>query len=79
MSATNGNIYLWEFETFIPGTEPPAQVRANSSSYDWMEGSQNHFVGHLQRVITFTFLQWKAVGLKSPTVPSYYWQHFYDN
>ncbi|XP_039190052.1 uncharacterized protein LOC120304029 isoform X2 [Crotalus tigris] len=32
MSAINGNIYLWEFETFIPGTEPPAQQ--NMSALD---------------------------------------------
>ncbi|XP_070595008.1 uncharacterized WD repeat-containing protein alr3466-like isoform X2 [Erythrolamprus reginae] len=32
MSATNGNIYLWEFEIFIPGAEPI--VQQNTSALD---------------------------------------------
>ncbi|XP_034297804.1 uncharacterized protein LOC117679721 isoform X3 [Pantherophis guttatus] len=34
MSATNGNIYLWEFETFIPGAEPIVQQNISALDQD---------------------------------------------
>ncbi|ETE73442.1 hypothetical protein L345_00720, partial [Ophiophagus hannah] len=34
MSATNGNIYLWEFETFIPGAEPTLQQNMSALDQD---------------------------------------------
>ncbi|XP_025020270.1 uncharacterized protein LOC103050984 [Python bivittatus] len=34
MSATNGNIYLWEFETFIPDAEPIVQQNMSALDQD---------------------------------------------
>ncbi|KAM6470770.1 uncharacterized protein PHA67_020808 isoform 3-T3 [Liasis olivaceus] len=34
MSATNGNIYLWEFETFIPDAEPIVQQNTSALAQD---------------------------------------------